>query len=306
MTRYVWQKIGGFLITAVLVSVLTFVIIQILPGDPALLMLGTEGSPEAYKGLRAELNLDKPVLERYVRWLLDFLRGRWGTSFRYSRSVAELVGRAFPLSFTLALTAVAVALLVAIPAGILVAAKPGLWLSRLVSLGTQLGLGLPQFWVGLLLIQIFAVNLKILPAGGSLGWESLILPTLTLALPRAAVLSRFMRAGMTEALGQDYIRTAWAKGLPSFTIFFKHALRNGAIGVATVAGLQFAQLLAGTIVVEQVFSLPGLGQLLLNGVLQRDIPLVQAAVMLVVIVILVFDLLFDICLGFLDPRLRYE
>jgi peptide/nickel transport system permease protein len=186
------------------------------------------------------------------------------------------------------------------------AVQPRRLSSRLLSLATQLGLGLPQFWVGILLIQFFAAQLQLLPAGGREGWTSLILPTVTLALPRTAVLSRFLRAGVIEALAEDYVRTARAKGVPGRSVLYKHALRNAAVGPLTAAGVQFAQLLAGTIVVEQVFGLPGIGQLLLNGVFQRDLPLVQSVVMLVVLVILLFDLAFDLCLGLLDPRIRYE
>lgn len=306
MKHYLLRKTGGFLLTALLVSVLTFFIVQILPGDPALLMLGTEASPQAYAMLRDELNLDKPAFQRYFRWLMDFGQGQWGDSWRYSLPVRELVGQAFPLSLSLSLLAVGVALLLATPMGMLMAARPRSVSGRLLSLMTQIGLGLPQFWVGLLLIQVFAVNFRILPAGGNLGYKSFLLPTLTLAVPRTAILSRFMRAGMAEALQEDYVRTARAKGVSGSVVLFRHALRNGSLVVLTVAGLQFAQLLAGTIVVEQVFGLPGVGQLLLAGVLQRDLPLVQAVVMLVVMLILLFDLAFDLCLGLLDPRIRYE
>ena len=306
MKHYLLRKTGGFLLTALLVSVLTFFIVQILPGDPALLMLGTEASPQAYAMLRDELNLDKPAFQRYFRWLMDFGQGQWGDSWRYSLPVRELVGQAFPLSLSLSLLAVGVALLLATPMGMLMAARPRSVSGRLLSLMTQIGLGLPQFWVGLLLIQVFAVNVRILPAGGNLGYKSFLLPTLTLAVPRTAILSRFMRAGMAEALQEDYVRTARAKGVSGSVVLFRHALRNGSLVVLTVAGLQFAQLLAGTIVVEQVFGLPGVGQLLLAGVLQRDLPLVQAVVMLVVMLILLFDLAFDLCLGLLDPRIRYE
>lgn len=306
MKRYVWRKVWGFLLTTILVSILTFFIVQVLPGDPALLMIGTEGNPEVYARLREEFGLDKSAVERYLRWALDFVRGEWGISWRYSLPVLQLVKQAFPLSMSLALLAVGVALALATPAGMYMAARPRKASSRLLSVVTQVGLGLPQFWVGLLLIQLFAVSLNILPAGGREGFASLILPTITLALPRAAILSRFMRVGVAEALNQDYIRTAKAKGVKNSVVFFKHALRNGSLGVLTVAGLQFSQLLAGTIVVEQVFGLPGLGQLLLAGVFQRDLALVQAVCMLVVILILLFDLCFDLLLGLLDPRIRYE
>lgn len=306
MSRYLWRKTGSFCLTALVVSFLAFLIVQVLPGDPALLMLGTEGSPEAYAQLREELKLDQPPLQRYFSWLLGFLQGKWGTSWRYSLPVRELVGGALPLSLTLALFAVGMALLCAIPAGMYMAAKPNGLGSQLLSIGTQLGLGLPQFWVGILLIQLFAVRLGILPPGGTGSWANLVLPVLTLALPRAAILSRFLRAGLADALRQDYIRTARAKGVSRSALFFKHALRNGSLSVLTAAGLQFSQLLAGTIVVEQVFGLPGLGQLLVAGVFQRDLPLVQTVVMLVVLLILVFDLFFDLCLGLVDPRIRYD
>ncbi len=306
MKRFLWRRTGGFIFTALLVSFATFFIVQVLPGDPALLMLGTEASPASYARLRRELNLDQPALQRYLQWLGSFISGQWGNSWRYSLPVRELVSQAFPLSFALALLAVALAALASLPAGMYMAVRPHSPSSRVLSVLTQVALGMPQFWVGILLIQLFAVGFHLLPAGGFEGWQSLILPTLTLALPRTAILSRFLRAGMLEGLGQDYVRTAQAKGVAGPVVLFKHVLRNAALGPLTAAGVQFAQLLAGTIVVEQVFGLPGLGQLLLNGVFQRDLPLVQTVVMLVVLVILAFDLVFDLCLGLLDPRIRYE
>lgn len=306
MRRFLARKAGGFALTILLVSFAAFFILQVLPGDPALLMLGTEGSPETYARLRRELKLDRPLFQRYLEWLIDFSRGQWGDSWRYSLPVRELVGQAFPLSFALALLAVGVAAATALPLGVYMAVRPKTFLGRSLSVLTQVGLGLPQFWVGILLIQLFAVRLHLLPAGGSEGWGSLVLPTVTLALPRSAILSRFLRAGVLESLGQDYVRAAKARGVPGRVVLFKHVLRNAAVGPLTAAGVQFAQLLAGTIVVEQVFGLPGLGQLLLNGVFQRDLPLVQSSVMLVVLLILGFDLVFDLCLGLLDPRIRYE
>lgn len=306
MRQFFGQKLAGFFITILIANLVTFVILNVLPGDPALLMLGTEGSPEAYARLRRELNLDQPVLKRYFTWLVEFVQGEWGLSVRYSLPVRELVSTAFPLSLALAVLAVGTAILVAVPAGMLMAIRPATLAGRALSLASQVGMALPQFWVGLILIEIFAVRWRILPAGGNSGWASFLLPVFTLALPRTAILSRLVKAGIAETLQQDYIRTAWAKGLSPQAVFFKHSLRNGSLAVSTIAGLQFSQLFAGTIVVEQVFGLPGLGRLLLAGVLHRDVPLVQALVLLVVIMVLVFNLLFDLWLGFLDPRLRYE
>lgn len=306
MSRYFWQKTVSFMLTALLVSAITFLIVQILPGDPALLLLGTEGSPQAYEQLRNELQLHRPALVRYFSWFSGFFQGKWGSSLRYSLPVTKLVAEAIPLSVGIALCAVVLALTLAIPAGIFVASNPQSRVAQVLAAGSQIGMAIPQFWLGLLLIQVFAVRFTLLPAGGSDDLVGLILPVFTLALPRAAVLTRFVNVGLSEALEEDYIRTAKGKGLPWRTVLYKHALRNGILGVFTVAGLQFAQLLAGTIVVEQVFALPGVGQLLLAGVLQRDLPLVQTLVMLIVFLILIFNLLFDLCLGFLDPRLRYD
>ncbi|NMB20820.1 MAG: ABC transporter permease [Firmicutes bacterium] len=306
MKKYLVQKTGGFLLTAIVVSIVTFLVLQVLPGDPARLMLGTEATPEVYARVRHELALDQPPLGRYLNWFWGFLRGEWGNSWRYSMPVRGLALQAFPLSFSLGLSAVGLSLLVAIPSGIFMAIKPASLLARALSVATQVSFGLPQFWVGLLLIQVFAVELRLLPAGGNASPLGLLLPTLTLALPRSAILGRFMRAGMAEAMQQDYVRTARAKGLAGGVVIYKHALRNGVLSVFTIAGLQFAQLLAGTIVIEQVFGLPGVGQLLLAGVFQRDLPLVQALVMVIVLFILLFDLLFDLGLGLLDPRIRYE
>ena len=302
MRQYLAQNCG-LLLTAVLVSIVTFSWCKSCR-DPALLMLGTEATPEAYARLRQELNLDRPALERYLRWFWNFLQGEWGDPGAMPSSQGP-GSPVFPLSLVLASLAVGVSLLAAVPAGILMAARPKSWPARFLSALTQVGMGLPQFWTGLLLIQVFAVKLGLLPAGGNASWAGFILPVLTLALPRTAVLSRFMRVGMSDALRQDYIRTAHAKGLSRPVVF-------SSMPCATVLGrpdggrTAVCQLLAGTIVVEQVFGLPGVGQLLLAGTLQRDLPLVQTVVMIVVLLILLFDLAFDLLLGLLDPRIRYE
>lgn len=306
MGSYMWQKVVGFVLTVLLISALTFMILQILPGDPALLMLGTDADPQAYLELRDELDLNRPVVLRYFDWLLGFGKGSWGRSVRYSLPVRELVGDAIGFSVILACLAVFVSVVIAIPIGIFIATKPRNVVALFLAGISQVGMAIPQFWLGLLLIQYFAVRHRILPAGGNDSALSLILPVLTLALPRAAVLIRFVSLGLVEALEEDYIRTAKAKGLPWQKVLYKHALRNGSLAVFTVAGLQFAQLLAGTIVVEQVFGLPGMGQLLLAGVMQRDLPLVQALMMVIVIGILLVNLMLDLTYGLLDPRVRFE
>lgn len=306
MGPYVWHKVAGFVLVALLVSIITFMILQILPGDPAILILGTEADPKAYLELREQLNLNQSPTSRYVAWLLGFIKGDWGTSVRYSLPVAFLIKESIVLSLTLAFLAVVLALVIAVPLGIFITTNPHNPWAHIFSLGSQIGMALPQFWLGLLLIQLFAVRLGLLPAGGIDGFASLILPVFTLSLPRAAVLTRFISSGFAEVLEEDYIRTARAKGLSRRAVLYKHVFRNGSLAVFTVAGLQFAQLLAGTIVVEQVFGIPGMGQLLLGGVLQRDVPLVQAAMVVIIIGILLVNLTLDLALGFLDPRVRFE
>lgn len=289
-----------------LVSLITFAALQVLPGDPALLILGTESSPEALAAIRSQLGLNKPALVRFGQWLVSFVQGDFGNSIRYSVPVRNLVARALPISLTLALWAVFISLAAAVLLGVFSAAFSGKWWGRGIRVFSQLGMAVPQFWIGILLIQVFAVQLRILPAGGYSNWRSLILPVVTLALPRSAVLVNMVQSGLINVLGSDYIRTAKAKGLPWAKVLFKHALINGAIATATSAGIQLIQLLAGTIVVEQVFGLPGMGQLVLTGVLQRDLPLVQAVTVLVAIGIVAVNFAVDVVLMFLDPRIRFE
>lgn len=304
--RYFLRKSISLVGIVFLVSLITFAALQVLPGDPALLILGTESSPEALAAIRSQLGLDKPALVRFGQWLVSFVQGDFGNSIRYSVPVRNLVARALPISLTLALWAVFISLAAAVLLGVFSAAFSGKWWGRGIRVFSQLGMAVPQFWIGILLIQVFAVQLRILPAGGYSNWRSLILPVVTLALPRSAVLVNMVQSGLINVLGSDYIRTAKAKGLPWAKVLFKHALINGAIATATSAGIQLIQLLAGTIVVEQVFGLPGMGQLVLTGVLQRDLPLVQAVTVLVAIGIVAVNFAVDVVLMFLDPRIRFE
>ena len=220
--------------------------------------------------------------------------------------VRQLIGDAVPITLLLAVMAVVGAVIIAIPLGITSATHEGRWWARTVLVLSQIGMAVPQFWIGILLIQLFAVRTRAFPAGGYDGPISLVLPAVTLCLPRAAVLTRMVRAGLLNVLNKEYIRTARAKGLSERTVLYKHALANGAVGVFTIAGIQLTQLFAGTIVIEQVFGLPGLGQLLLTGVLQLDLPLVQGIVMLSALLILFVNFVLDLILMVLDPRVRFE
>lgn len=313
--RYVLTKSGALLAAVWLTATLTFFALQVLPGDPAVLILGTEGDPEMLESLREQLGLSRPLGERYVNWLTSLLRLDFGASIRYARPVGELMAAALPVTVLLAFLAVFGALILAIPLGIYTAVGSGNPVRSAIGLLTHLGMAVPTFWLGVLLIQWIAVARGWFPAGGfyqpsSAGWLvalwSLLLPALTLAIPRAAVLTRMVRASMQQVLAEDYIRTARSKGLSYGRVYFRHALRNAGLNISTVAAIQLTQLLVGTIVVEQVFSLPGMGRLLLAAVLQRDLPLVQGLVVVGAAMIVAFHYAFDLLLGWLDPRIRFE
>lgn len=304
--KYVMHKMVGLVVTLFLISALTFFSVNILPGDPALLILGTEGDPARLESLRAELGLNQPVVVRFVNWLGGLLQGNLGKSIRYSVDIAGLIGDALPVSLSLAVLAVGLALLISIPLGISCAVKQGSVLETLSLILTQLGMALPAFWLGLLLIDLFAVKLNWLPPAGYSSTASLVLPAFALAIPRAAVLTRVVRSSMIDALSQDYIRTAHGKGLARRAVLYKHALKNAAINIFAAAGVHLTQLLGGTLVIEQVFGLPGLGQLLINAALQRDLPLVQGLVLVSAALILIVNFGLDLLLLALDPRLRFD
>lgn len=300
------------LIILLLVSFLTFFLLQVIPGDPAQLILGIEASPEVLESLRMQLGLDKPWPIRYASWLAGMLRGDFGVSIRLERPVFSLIVERLPVTLSLASIAMLIALLIALPAGIFSAVKWGSPLDYFLLFITQLGIAIPSFWVGIILILIFSLYLRLFPTGGFVSWSenplgafrSLLLPSLSLGLVTAAFLTRMLRSSMLEVLSQAYIITAKAKGLTSSQVIFRHALKNALIPVTTLAGIQFSFLMGGSIVIEEVFALPGLGRLLLSAVYARDIPLIQGLVMFVTTVVVVSNFVVDVLYAYLDPRVR--
>lgn len=311
---YWLKKLLAMLATLILVSVLTFAALYLIPGDPAVLILGTEADPQALELVRSQLGLDKPITAQYADWLNQVVQGDFGSSITFSRgySVAKLVVDALPITIPLALTAVALSLAVAILLGIAAASHKGRRLDSFVMAMSQGGLSIPGFWLGILAIQFFSVQLGWFPPGSMPRWTidpagaavSLVLPAVVLALPRAAILTRIVRTAMLDALSEDYIRTARGKGLHERVVLHKHALKNALVSISTVAGIQLIQLLAGAIVVEQVFALPGLGRLILSAVLLRDLPLVQGAVFTGAALILMVNFILDSVYPVIDPRIR--
>lgn len=314
MRGYVLRRVAAFAATLLFVSVLVFVVIRILPGDPAVVIMGTEGSPEATARLRESLGLNRPLAVQYVDWLWRALRGDLGVSIQYDVPVGRLIVSRLPV--TLPLTGLAALFMVAlaVPLGIFAAThhrRLGDYLAMVIS---QLGIALPSFWAGLLLILLFSVQLGWVQSGGFTGWSegvwpalrSLLLPAVALGLFQTAVLVRATRSAVLDVLGEEYVRTARAKGVREGLVIVKHALRNAMIPIVTVAGLQIGQLMAGSIILESVFALPGLGRLALGAITARDLPVVQGVTLFVASSIVSINFVVDLTYAVLDPRIRYD
>ena len=313
MRRYVLRRVAAFVATLFGVSLLVFVVVRVLPGDPALLIMGTQGSPEATARLRHAMGLDQPLLVQYVDWLGRALRGDLGVSIQYDIPVGRLIVSRFPVTLPLALLAALFMTLTALPFGLYAATRRGRAADSLTMIISQLGIAVPSFWTGLLLILLFSVRLGWVPSGGFEGWSkglgpalrSLLLPALALGFFQAAVLIRATRSAVLDVLGEDYVRTARAKGLSERTVVGKHTFRNAMIPVLTVTGVQLGQLIAGSIVLESVFALPGLGRLALGAIAARDLPVVQGVTLFIASAIIAINFAVDLAYAFLDPRIRY-
>jgi peptide/nickel transport system permease protein len=312
MLSYILSRLVALALSLVVASLVIFVMIELVPGDPASFMLGLNAAPDTVAALRAELGLGGSPVERYLRWVRGMLQGDFGTSYTYRAPVAELVTARLAVSLPLALMALLLSTLIAIPVGLYAASRRGRQGDWSVMGLTQLGIAIPNFWFAMILVVIFAINLRWFSAGGFPGWDqgiwpslkALTLPAVALALPQASILARVMRSAVLEVLGQDYIRTARAKGLSRRRTLTDHALRNALIPVLTIIGLQFSFLIAGAIIIENVFFLPGLGRLVFQGITQRDLIVVESVVMLLVFAVILVNFLVDIAYGLADPRLR--
>ncbi len=312
MPRFLVGRLLGALLSLWLASLLVFAALASVPGDPAAVILGMNASPEALAALRERLGSDRPPVQRYLGWLGSALRGDLGDSLQFQRPVTALIGDRLGVSVPLALAAACLAALVSLPLGTLAALQRGRPWDPMIVTVSQLGAAVPAFWLGLLLILVFAVGLGWLPASGFprgagvlASARALLLPILALAAGQAATMTRMTRSAMLEVLDQDYVRTARAKGLPAVSVLGKHALRNALVTLLTVFGLSLSNLFIGAIVIEQVFALPGLGNLTLGAVGNRDFPLVQGLILLYAGSIIALGLLVDLAYGWLDPRIRY-
>jgi peptide/nickel transport system permease protein len=312
--RYLLRKVVAFGATLLFVSMLAFTVVRVLPGDPALLIMGTEGNPAATARLRGALGLDRPIPLQDLDWLWRALRGDLGVSIQYDVPVGRLILSRLPVTVPLTLLAALFMVAAAVPLGLYAAThhrRAGDYVTMIVS---QFGIAIPSFWTGLLLILLFSVHLGWVRSGGFDGWSrgivaglrSLLLPALALGFFQAAVLVRATRSAVLDVLREDYVRTARAKGVAEARVIAAHALRNALIPILTVAGVQLGQLLAGSIILESVFALPGLGRLVLGAISARDLPVVQGVALFVAASIVLINFAVDLAYVLLDPRIRAD
>ncbi len=312
MAVAITTRLAGLLVSLVAASILVFVVVNLLPGDVATVMLGVNATPENVAALRHQLGLDQPLWLRYLWWAGGMVHGDFGTSLLSHTQVGALIVQKLSVSGPLALFSALIALAVAVPFGVLAGVRYRHFSGSLISALSLVGIAIPAFWAGLLLATVFAVRLRLLPAGGFIDWSEdplaalrgLILPALALGLVQGAVLTRFVRSAIVEVQREDFIRTARAKGLTRWQALRRHGFRNAAIPVVTVLGIQITSLLVGAIVIENVFVLPGLGRLLFQSVGNRDLVVVEDLVMLLTALVLSVNFLVDVTYRLLDPRIR--
>ncbi len=311
MAYFLFRRTLGFVLTLLAVSLVVFAVMNVLPGDPALTILGMDASDDALAALREQLGLNAPLMARYLSWIWNAVQGDLGLSHSFRVPVSELISERLPMTISLAVAGMLVTLVLALSLGITAAAqhrRAGDWGVMFLS---QLGIAVPAFWLSILLVMLFAVKLRWLPPGGFAGWSdpvaairSLILPTVALALVQSAVLARVTRSSALEVMRQDFVRTARASGLSHRRVLWRHVLPNALVPIVTIVGMQFAALVTGTIVIENVFYLPGLGRLIFQSIANRDLPTVQALVMLFAAIVVTANFVVDLLYVVIDPRLK--
>ena len=306
------RRLAGLVITLLVVSLVIFAVMDLLPGDPASIMLGTSASPETLTALRHELGLDQPLLFRYGQWLAGVFSGNLGQSYTYGVPVAGLIIERLAVTLPLALIAIMLSVLIALPLGVLAAARRGGIVDAIATVFSQVSIAVPAFWVALLLIILFSTTLGLMPAGGFSGWDAgllpalqaLVMPAVALALPQAGVLTRVTRSAVLDTMHEDFARTAVAKGLASSTVLWRHIVPNALVPILTILGLQFTFLVAGAVLVENVFNLPGLGRLAFQALSQRDIVVMQDVVLFFAGLVIVMNFIVDLSYLMIDPRMR--
>lgn len=312
--RYALRKIVTFAVTLFIVSLLTFGVFQVLPGNPVEIILGVDADPMQVEALTRELQLDRPMSERYVSWITGALQGDLGTSIRYQVPVGELLKNSLPVTVALALFSILLTILVVVPISIYLAKNREKRFALFLSSMTQLGVSVPSFWMGILLILLFSVTLNLLPSGDYIPFSedpagcirSLILPASAIAIGTSATVIRYLKNTILDEMNLDYVRTARSKGLSIHQALYRHVLKNALLPSLTILGMLVVDVLGGSVIIENVFNLPGIGRLLTSGVGNRDFPLVQGIVFYLAVTVLVINLLIDILYTVIDPRIRLE
>lgn len=312
MVKVLALRLSSLLLTLFIISLAIFVILEVLPGDPAAIMLGTSSQPDTLAALRRQMGLDQPAVVRYVIWIGGVLTGDFGNSYSYGVPVSELIRDRLTVTVPLTVMAIALSLSVALPLGVFAAARQRSLLDFGATIFSQLGIAIPNFWIGLLLILLFSLTLGWFPAGGFRGWgeglwpgiKALILPAVALAIPQSAILTRVTRSAVLDVMNEDFVRTARAKGVSRNRALWRHVLPNALVPVITILGLQISVLLAGAILVENVFSLPGMGRLAYQALAQRDLIVIKNVVLLFAGIVILVNLIVDALYVVLDPRLR--
>lgn len=314
MRSFVVRRLASMCVVLFVVALVTFLIMLLAPGDPAILILGDQADKESVERLHRELGLDKPAVTRFAIWSVNLLKGDLGRSIFHGESVLRMVIGAIEPSLLLSILGTSLALLIGVPLGVLAGVRRGTITDRLVMIGSVLGMSMPSFWLSLLLILLFSVVLRWTPVSGYV-WlsdnpfetlRSLILPAISVALVQAAWLARVTRSAILEVLDQDYVRTARAKGVAESRVIFRHALSNALLPVVTVLGLVFMGLFSSAVIIEAIFGLPGIGRLVIDSILRRDFPVIQGALLFVATCYVLLNFLVDVLLCYLDPRVRYE
>lgn len=312
MTKAIIKKLLSIILTLFFVSVLIFLVFQIIPGNPAEIILGTEADPAQIKALERELGLDKSMFQRYITWIGGLLRLDMGESLKYRMPVSTLFLRKLPVTLTLTLYSLILSIIIAIPLSIQITLKSDKWYSSIITAITQLGISIPSFWLAFLLIYVFAVKLDIFDtlsynamAGGFLQrLKSFFLPSLAIAIPNIATIIRYMQAAILDEINKDYVRTARMKGMTLKEILYKHVLKNALIPVITVIGMSLTSSVGGSLIIENVFALPGIGSLIVASISSRDFPLIQSVVIAVAFLVIFINFIIDIAYGLIDPRIR--
>jgi peptide/nickel transport system permease protein len=317
MTTYIIRRIIQMIIVLILVTLIVFLAMRLLPGDPIYMILGagelTNYTPEKIAAVRHEYGLDKPLIIQYFDWVNGILHGDFGESILQYRSPLQIVSEALPITINLSILAFVISLIIGIPAGLVCAIRRGTWIDTVVTVFANVGITIPIFWLGTMLIYLIAIELHWLPVQGytspfkdlGMNIRQIIMPVFCLAIFPISAIARQTRSSMLEVLSQDYIRTAWSKGLRERIVVLRHALKNGVIPVVTLSGVGLTAILGGSVLVETVFNVQGMGQVLVTAVLGRDYPVVQGFIFFLAIIVLFVNFVVDISYGWLDPRIRY-